>query len=217
MERAGAASGAEARVQAQGQVRWGVLVLAGVLLLGTARCSAGREPDDLALVRALGVDGTDPVQLTAVCGGEDQEDPSRGSCTGTDFAEALQELPWSGTGTQELSVTSVTDVILGPEADPEEVLLQVLRDRELGAASMVWLAEDSAAQVLGAGEDPAGTLALLRRQGTYAPTAAEALAELLSSGQAELPVLGESAEGPVYLGQQTVRCGSQSGGTDCNI
>ncbi len=173
-----------------------------VLLSG---CSLGQELDEIALVRVLGIDGSAPVTLTAVCGGTDQEDPSRGQCSGEDFITALSALPWSGTGIQELSVTSVTDLVVGRDADLHNVLLAVLEDRQLGAASSVWLAEGSAAAVLSVGEDPAGTLALLHRQKIRVPTAAEVLAKLLSEGSAVLPVLGADDQGPMVLGEETVR------------
>lgn len=173
-----------------------------VLLSG---CSLGQELDEIALVRVLSIDGSAPVTLTAVCDGTDQEDPSRGQCSGEDFLAALSILPWSGAGTQELSVTSVTDLVVGRDADLHAVLLAVLEDRQLGAASSVWLAEESAAAVLSMGEDPAGTLALLHRQKVQVPTAAAVLAELLSEGSAVLPVLGADEQEPMVLGEETVR------------
>ena len=79
-----------------------------------------KEPEGLALVRVLGVDGPGPVILTAVCGGEDQEGgQSRGQCTGADFEQALSALPWSGE--QEMSTTSVTYFIVGRDAELEDI------------------------------------------------------------------------------------------------
>lgn len=164
-----------------------------VLLLTGCR---GREPDELALVRVLGVDGRGPVTLTAVCGGDDQGDGSRGSCTGADFLSALDALPWANEeNEEELALTSVSYLIVGRDADLEGVLLAVLRDQELAGLSTVWLADGGAATLLDSCEDPAAALALLARQGVKAPTAARALAALYHDGQVELPVLNAGENG----------------------
>ena len=147
-----------------------------------------KEPEGLALIRVLGVDGAGPVTLTAVCGGEDQEgNRSRGQCTGEDFEEALKELPWSGE--EELSLTSVTYIIIGREVEPEGVLLAALRNEKLGASATVWLAENVAAELLGSCEDPASALELLERQGVDGPTVVEALAALYRGDELCLPLL----------------------------
>lgn len=164
------------------------LLLAAALAVALAGWRAApREPEGLGLVRVLGVDDRGPSLLTAVCGGEDQRDPSRGQCAGEDFQEALERLPWSGE--EELSLTSVSYLVVGRDVDLEGVLLAVLRDEELGASATVWLAEDGAAALLAACADPAGGLDLLTRRGTEAPTAAEALARLRGGETLSLPLL----------------------------
>ena len=153
-----------------------------------------KEPEGLALVRVLGVDGPGPVTLTAVCGGEDQEgNQSRGQCTGTDFEKALEELPWSGE--EELSLTSVTDLIAGREAELESVLLAALRNEKLGANVAVWLGPDGAAELLESCEDPASALELLERQGLQGPTVVEALAALYRGDALRLPLLAAGEDG----------------------
>ena len=72
--------------------KWLLLCIALAVLLAGWR-PAAKEPEGLALVRVLGVDGPGPVRLSAVCGGEDQGDQSRGSCAGADFDQALAGLP----------------------------------------------------------------------------------------------------------------------------
>lgn len=166
--------------------KW-LLVCIGLAVLLAGWRTAPREPEGLGLVRVLGVDGRGPVTLTAVCGGDDQRDPSRGQCAGADFQRALEGLPWSGE--EELSLTSVSYLVVGRDVDLEEVLLAVLRDEELGASASVWLAEDGAAALLAGCDDPASGLDLLTRQGTEAPTAAEALARLRGGETLGLPLL----------------------------
>ena len=157
-----------------------------------------KEPEGLALVRVLGVDGAGPVTLTAVCGGEDQEgNGRRGQCTGADFEEALEGVRWSGE--EELSITSVTYLIVGRDVELEDVLLAALRNEQLGAAATVWLADGGAAELLGDSEDPASELELLERQGFEGPTVVEALAALDRGDRLRLPRLAAGEDGLTLL------------------
>ena len=174
-----------------------LLVGVGLAVLLAGGRSAPKEPEGLALVRALGVDGRGPVILTAVCGGEDQDNPSRGACAGTDFAGALERLPWSGRS--ELSLTSVSYLIIGRDVELEDVLLTALRNEELGAACTVWLAEEGAAALLEDCADPASALELLERQGMEAPTVVEALAALYRGEELCLPLITGGEDGPWLL------------------
>lgn len=160
-------------------------LLLAVLLLGWHPIP--REPEGLALARVLGVDGRRPVVLTAVCGGDGQENPSRGTCAGVDFEQALAGLPWCGE--EQLALNNVSYLVVGRDVDLEKVLLAVLRNEELGASATVWLAEEGAAALLAGCADPAKGLDLLTRQGTGAPTAVEALAALRSGDGLSLPLL----------------------------
>ena len=173
--------------------KWLVLAVCAAVLLAGWR-PVPREPEGLALVRVLGVDGAGPLTLTAVCGGE-ENGPERGRCTGVSFGEALEQLPWSGE--EELSLTSVSYIIVGRDAALEEILLAVLRNRELGASATVWLAEEGAAVLLDGCADPASGLDLLTRQGQNAPTAAEALARLEGGETLTLPLL--AGDGPALI------------------
>ena len=176
--------------------KW-LLVCIGLAVLLAGWRPAPREPEGLALVRVLGVDGVGPVRLTAVCGGEDQGDQSRGQCEGTGFETALACLPWSGK--EELSLTSVSYLIVSRDVELEQVLLGALRDEELGAASTVWLAEEGAAALLEGCEDPAKGLELAERRGVEAPTVVEALAALYGGDGPCLPLLTVGKDGPVVI------------------
>ena len=98
--------------------KWLLLCGCAAVLLAGWR-PVPREPDGLGLVRVLGVDGPEPLALTAVCGGDDQEDPSRGRCVDGSFEQALEVLPW--TGEKELSLTSVSYIIVGRDVELREV------------------------------------------------------------------------------------------------
>ena len=168
--------------------RCAVLILCALLLTGCA--SVAREPDNLALVRVLGVDGDSPVVLMAVCAREKQGNVGRGHAEAETFEQARRQIPWSGT-TEELSLTGVSYLLVGPETDLENLLYSVLEDEDLGATATVWKAETGAAAVLEACEDPAADLELLTLQGIKAPTVAQAVASLSSVGEVFLPCLGE--------------------------
>ena len=174
--------------------KWLLPAVALAVLLAGWR-PAPKEPEGLGLVRVLGVDGAGPVTLTAVCGGADQGNRGRGRYAGEDFARALAGLPWSGE--EELSLTSVSYIIVGRDVGLEEILLAVLRNEELGASATVWLAEEGAAALLDGCRDPASGLDLLVRRGIEAPTAAEALAALEYGEVLTLPLL--TGDGPVLI------------------
>ena len=173
-----------------------LLVGVGLAVLLAGGRSASKEPEGLALVRVLGVDGADPLTLTAVCGGE-ENGPERGRCAGGSFGEALACLPWSGE--EELSLTSVSYLIVGRDVELADVLLAALENPELGAACTVWLAEEGAGALLDRCGDPARALELLERQGMEAPTVVEVLAALWGGEELCLPLLTGRPDGPVLL------------------
>ena len=162
------------------------------LLLLTGCASVSREPSDLALIRVLGVDGGKEVVLTAVCGGSDQRDDSRGSAVAADFERALALLPWSGGG-EELSLTGVSYLVVGSDVELWELLRTVLENVDLGASVRVWYADGSAEALLGACEDPTVDLELLEEKGITAPTVARAAAALAAGGAVTLPCLEEES------------------------
>lgn len=181
----------------------GVAAACALLLLLSGCGVPDREPAGLALVRVLGVDGSGPVELTAVCG-SDQGDGDRGWAAGESLSAAGEELPWSGA--EKLSLTGVSFLVVGPGTELEQVLLWALEDVELGAAATVWLAEEGAGELLNPCGDPASDLELLKRQGIAPPTVAGAAAALFTDGRVALPLLTQregrvvSAGGAVWIG-----------------
>ena len=179
--------------------RWFLCLTAALCLL--CGCSPNaREPDNLALVRVLGVDGASPVTLTAVCGSQNGQPPLRGSCVGEDFHEAREALPWAGE--EELALSGVSWLLVSGDVDLEGVLFGVLEDRELGASAAVFLAQEGAAALLGGCDDPVADLELFRARGLTAPTAAEALGTLLTEGSILLPVVTVQEGRLLYKGEE---------------
>ena len=173
--------------------------LAALMLL--CGCSANaREPDRLALVRVLGVDGASPVTLTAVCGAAGGQEPIRGSCVDETVLLARENLPW--VGEEELALTSVSWLIIGGNADLRAVLFTVLEDQQLGPSARVWLAPEGAGALLEDCQDPAARLELLELRGQKGVPTAKALGALITEGSVLLPVL-EVQEGElVCVGEE---------------
>ena len=165
-----------------------MLVLAAVLCLLSGCAAHAREPEGLALVRVLGVDGGDHITLTAVCGVQSGQEAVRGAVEASEFCAARSLLP--GCGERELALTNLSFIIINKEADLREVLMEILQDREMSPSATVWVTE-SAGALLGAAKDPAGRLEVLSGQGMEAPTVVGALAELETTGVVRLPVLKE--------------------------
>lgn len=168
--------------------KW-VLLLPALLLL-SACAPVAREPDELALVRVLGVDGGDRVELTAVCGEDAQNGVLFGSAEGDSFERARKSVVWSGKG-KELSLTGVSHLVIGTDVELGKVLFAILEDADLGASAKVWLAEDEAGELLEDCEDPAADLQLLEQRGVKAPSVAQAAAALSTNGSIDLPRLEE--------------------------
>ena len=169
--------------------RWiSLLALAEALLLAAGGAPQAGEQDGLALARTLGVDGASGGRITA------QWDAVEGEQTGAcvryasaeGFLSARQALPWDGG--REIALTSLSYIIIGNEADPGAVLLQVLEDREISPAAAVWAAEDASALFAG-DESVAGRLDVLLAAGQGAPTAGQVLARLWEEGCAWVPRL----------------------------
>jgi hypothetical protein len=165
---------------------WKVFGLAAALCLLWGCAAHAREPEGLALVRVLGVDGGERVTLTASCAGAEGEENALGTVTAGSLDEARWTLPWSGE--REMALTNLSYIVIGETADLEETLAYVLADHEMSPSATVWLAEDAGA-LLAECADPVARLALLEEQGANAPTVVSALAALRLEGQAALPTL----------------------------
>lgn len=179
---------------------WVLALALPALLCGCA--PTAREPDQLALVRVLGVQGGEPVELTAVCGMDDRDQqPIRGTVQGDDFPSALEAVPWSGE--KELSLTAVSYLLVGEDVALEDMLRQVLEDEELGASATVWMATGAVSRLLDGCDDPEADLTLLTNQGVTAPTVVEVWAALTTQGRVDLPVVEENGGRLQQVGRWT--------------
>lgn len=164
-----------------------ILAAAAALCVLWGCSPKGKEPEGLELIRVLGVEGSSPVVLTAVCGSREGQPPARGRCVEESFSLACAVLPWSGE--RELSPTGITRLIVSRDTDLTAVLFAVMEEKDLAPSMSLWLAEEGAEALLAGCGDPAAGLELLEDRGIRGPGAAEALGRLLSEGSVLLPVL----------------------------
>lgn len=169
-------------------------LLAFLPLTGCEALPFARELETTMLVQVLGVDWTDAgVTLTAV------SDPGEGSGnggeevlsgSGRDLAEAEADL--RGAGEEYVSLTHVTQLVLGADSDLRAVLEAAIEEPALGQGATVWMTADSTAKKLleGAGGG-AKRLSSIELNCAVAPvTVLQGLMRLEEHGQVELPTLG---------------------------
>lgn len=129
------------------------MLLCLLALLPLTGCEAlpfARELEATMVVQVLGVDWTDDgVILTAVSDpGEGSEDTKAEvlSGAGRDLAEA--EAALKSAGEEYVSLTHVTQLVLGADSDLPAVLEAALEEPALGQGATVWMAADGTAKEL---------------------------------------------------------------------
>ena len=183
-----------------------------LLLLPLTGCEAlpfARELEATMLIQVLGVDWTDEgVTLTAASdpgqGGGDPE-TSLLSAAGEDLAQA--EAALKGMGEEYVSLTHVTQLVLGAETDLFCVLEAALQEPALGQGATVWLAAEGTAQDLltGAGGGAKRLSSIELNAGVTSVTVLQSLMRLEETGQVELPLLGLEEETLVTAGTKLIR------------
>lgn len=159
-----------------------------------------RELESTMLVQVLGVDWVDSgVTLTGA------DDPGSGegnvlSATGRTMEEAEQNL--KGAGEQYVSLTHVTQLVLGAQTDLAAVLAAALEKNELSQSATVWIAREGTAQELmetvGGGGRRLSSIEL--NSDAQSVTVLQSLMRLNEQGEVELPLLTREGETLVYAG-----------------
>lgn len=188
------------------------VVICLLLLLPLTGCEAlpfARELEATMLVQVLGVDWTDDgVTLTAA------SDPSEGSGdaeasvlsgAGADLEEAKAAL--KAAGEEYVSLTHVTQLVLGAGTDLPAVLEAALEEPALGQSATVWLAADGTAKELleGAGGGAKRLSSLELNAGAPSVTVLRSLMYLGEDGRVELPVLTLEGETLALAGTRLIR------------
>lgn len=177
-----------------------------LLLTGCEALPFARELESTMLVQVLGVDWTEEgVVLTAA------SDPGAGggtaliSASGGNLEEARQAL--KGAGEEYVSLTHVTQLVLGADSDYQAVLEAALSEPTMGQNATVWLAENtSARELLESVDGGAKRLSSIELNSGVKPvTVLQSLMRLMEKGQAELPVLGMEENTLVWTKTETVR------------
>ena len=158
------------------------------------------------LVQVLGVDWTQSaVELTAA------GDPKAGgggsaavlTAQGKDFEEAKANL--RAAGEEYVSLTHVTQIVLGAETDLEAVLVTALKEPALSQSATVWLAEDgSAKELLERVDGGAKRLASIELNSAVEPvTVLQSRMRLEERGRVEVPALSVEEDILTWVGMKT--------------
>lgn len=188
-----------------------VFACAAVLLLlgGCRTVPFARELEATMLVQVLGIDAAEgKITLTAACDpetGSGRSDTAVLSASGATLGEAMLLL--KAAGDEYVSLTHVTQIILGSGTEPVPILKEVLNDPVLGQGATVWLAGNTTAETLmeavGGG---ARRLSSIELNSAAEPVSVlQCLMRLNERGRVMVPVL-EIGEGRlVWTGERTVR------------
>lgn len=186
-----------------------ICLLAFLPLAGCEALPFARELEATMLVQVLGVDWTDDgVTLTAA------SDPGEGSGdakasvlsgSGRDLEEAKATL--KGAGEEYVSLTHVTQLVLGADTDLPAVLEAALEEPALGQSATVWLAADGTARELmeGAGGGAKRLSSIELNSGAPSVTVLQSLMRLEEDGWVELPVLTLEGETLALAGTVQIR------------
>lgn len=151
-----------------------------------------RELESTMLVQVLGVDWDDGgVTLTAACdpsaiGGEGE---SVLAAWGEDMEQAQKAL--QGSGERYVSLTHVTQLILGAETEVIDVLKAALEEPALGHRATVWQAEKGTAQdLMSAVNGGAKRLSSIELNGNAEPvTVLQCLMHIEEERRVKIPLL----------------------------
>lgn len=179
------------------------LTAVSLALAGLLTACGGRELTDVTLIQTVGVDGAQPVLLTAV--GEEEAETACYQTQGETLDQARQQL--RELGSTRLEVTHVAQLVLGPDVPVADVLWQELTHRDSGYGATVWLTLDEpAGELLAQAADPCRRLAAMEQNGSVSPpTLLEALSTLTREGQVTLPVLEREGEELRWAGTRTIK------------
>lgn len=182
-----------------------ICLLACLALTGCEALPFARELESTMLVQVLGVDWTqDYVILTAA------SDPDAGGGTavlsawGRDLQEAKEAL--AGAGEVYVSLTHVTQIVLGAESDHRAVLEAALEEPALGQGATVWLAAGGTARnmmmTVNGGAKRLSSIEL--NSGVRPVTVLQGLMRLEKEEGVRLPVLEVSGSTLVWKGTKVV-------------
>lgn len=181
-------------------------LLSCLLLTGCETLPFARELESTMLVQVLGVDWNEGrVVLTAA------SDPGAGggtavlSAAGQNLQEAKEAL--KGAGEEYVSLTHVSQIVLGADSEHQTVLEAVLQEPALGQGATVWLVEEGTAKnLLETVEGGAKRLSSIELNSGVEPvTVLQSMMRLEEFGRVELPTLNLEEDVLNWSGTELVR------------
>lgn len=160
------------------------------MLTGCGAKPFARELEETALVQVLGVDWTDGwVQLTAACAaGTGETQGSVLSADGADFESACAAL--QAAGEKYVSLTHVTQIVLGKETNLIKVLRAALDEPALSQKATVWAAAGSARELMeGVGGGARRLSSIELNSGVVPVTVLQSRMRLEERGRVEIPAI----------------------------
>ena len=180
-------------------------LLVCLVLTGCEALPFARELESTMLVQVLGVDWTqDGVVLTAACDQAVGAGVAVLSASGRNLQEAKEALV--GAGEVYVSLTHVTQIVLGAESDHQTVLEAALEEPALGQGATVWLAaEGTANKMMVSVNGGAKRLSSIELNSGVRPvTVLQSLMRLEETGSVRLPVLEVKGNVLVWKGTDVV-------------
>lgn len=158
-----------------------------ISLCGCVGSDRGREPENTVLAEVVGVDKMGGIWLVTGAGKDDAGKSVLRTAEGASLDDAFAALA-SG-GEIWMSVTGVSDFLLGDGVEIGEVLLYILDDSGMSWRARVWYAPIAGALMEEWEGDGSGRLEVLERSGTRTVSVLDALAGLEDKGKTALPAL----------------------------
>lgn len=183
-----------------------------LLLLSLSGCETvpfARELETTMLVQVLGVDWTEQgVTLTAVSGpGTGDADPKNTVLLAQGATMEAAQAALKGAGEESVSLTHVTQLVLGADTQVSAVLDAALQEPALSQTATVWLAAEGSAKDLleGAGGGAKRLSSIQLNSGVESVTVLHALVRLEEEGRTDLPVLALKGETLVPAGIKRIK------------
>ena len=156
-------------------------------LCGCVGGARGREPENTVLAQVVGVDRMGEVWLLTAAGKDHTGKTVLQRAEGSSLGEAFAAL--SAAGETWVSVTGVSDFLLGDGVDLKKTLLFILDDSGMSWRASVWYVPIAGAvmeeQETGGGD----RLTVLKESGTASRSVLDVLVELEETGATTLPAL----------------------------
>ena len=171
-------------------MRWNRLLPALLCLLTLCGCAGsdrGREPENTVLAQVVGIDRPEGTWLVTAAGKDGKGETVYRTAEGKTLSEAFGTIP--GAGESWMSVSGVSDFLVGDGVELREVLFFILDDSGMSWRANVWCVPIAAAVMEEHTAGGGDRLAVLRESGIKTVTVLDALADLEETGRTQVPAL----------------------------